>query len=231
MSAHVGGGGGGGLEWSDTLNYLNALDTLLTTTPDTDALAAWRSAKSELQATFGSSASHAKHLLLELQASFARAESSTSESTLPLAELQLRLEQVEGRKSAILERVQRMTAARDASAAAMQRLLQDTLSLREEQRKLESMKQGASPQLQCVAFPSPPPFFSKRDAALAPYLALARQRQRLSSPLHFCALHTKMLSPPLHPACALPLFLGAGTSSPSTLTSLALSGTMAWRAQ
>jgi hypothetical protein len=78
---------------------------------------------------------------------------------LTLVELRLRLEQVEARKAAVLERVQRMAVARDASAAAMQRLLQDTLALREEQRRLEGMKQGASPQLQCVrcAVAPPPP--------------------------------------------------------------------------
>jgi hypothetical protein len=139
-----------GLAWEDTSAYLNALDTLLTTTPDTDALAAWRSAKQELQATFGAAGAHAKRVLQELQASYARAEAASAEAALPIEELRLRLEQVEGRKAAVLERVQHMAVARDASAAAMQRLLQDTLALREEQRRLEGMKQGASPQLQCV---------------------------------------------------------------------------------
>jgi hypothetical protein len=144
-----------GLAWEDTSSYLNALDTLLTTTPDTDALAAWRSAKQELQSTFSHSAAHGKRLLQELQASYSRADSATAEAALPLEELRLRLEQVEGRKAAVLERVQRMAVARDASAAAMQRLLQDTLALREEQRRMEGMKQGASPQLQCVLHAPP----------------------------------------------------------------------------
>ena len=138
------------MAWEDTSSYLNALDTLLTTTPDTDALAAWRSAKLELQSTFTTSSTHAKRLLQELQASFSRADSAVAESALPLEELRLRLEQVEARRAGVLERVQRMAVAKDASAAAMQRLLQDTLALREEQRKLEGMKQGASPKLQCV---------------------------------------------------------------------------------
>ena len=43
-----------------------------------------------------------------------------------------------------------MAAARDASAAGMQRLLQATLDLRDEQRRLEAMKTTSSPHLQCV---------------------------------------------------------------------------------
>lgn len=141
-----------GLSWEDTRGYLNALDTLLVTTPDTDALAAWRIAKSELAHTLQTSQANTKRLLQELQASLSRAESSTSESALPLEELRLRLEQVETRKAGVLDRVQRMTATRDASAATVQRLLQETLSLREEQKRLETMKRGASPTLQCVCF-------------------------------------------------------------------------------
>jgi len=139
-----------GLSWEDTRGYLHALDTLLVTTPDTDALAAWRIAKSELAHTLQTSQANTKRLLQELQAALNRAESSTSESALPLEELRLRLEQVETRKAGVLDRVQRMTATRDASAATVQRLLQETLSLREEQKRLEAMKRGASPTLQCV---------------------------------------------------------------------------------
>jgi hypothetical protein len=163
-----------GLAWEDTSAYLNALDTLLTTTPDTDALAAWRSAKQELQATFGAAGAHAKRVLQELQASYARAEAASAEAALPIEELRLRLEQVEARKAAVLERVQRMAVARDASAAAMQRLLQDTLALREEQRRLEGMKQGASPQLQCVrcAVALPAALAPRRAASAAPLTLL-----------------------------------------------------------
>jgi hypothetical protein len=219
-----------GLSWEDTSSYLNALDTLLTTTPDTDALAAWRSAKQELQATFSASGAHAKRVLQELQASFARADAATAEAALPLEELRLRSEQVESRKAAVLERVQRMAVARDASAAAMQRLLQDTLSLREEQRRLEGMKQGASPQLQCVGRRragrhwglggdthtpgAAPPLF-----ASVPLLAA-----RLTEPF------PRTPSPsPAWPHPPPPPLLWAGTSWRSTLTSRVSSGTTPWR--
>ena len=178
-----------GLAWEDTSAYLNALDTLLTTTPDTDALAAWRSAKQELQATFGAAGAHAKRVLQELQASYARAEAASAEAALPIEELRLRLEQVEARKAAVLERVQRMAVARDASAAAMQRLLQDTLALREEQRRLEGMKQGASPQLQCVRCAVANPLHGPRPALAAasaappsPSLSLSLSRSLCATP-------------------------------------------------
>ena len=140
-----------GLTWEDTRGYLNALDTLFTTTPDTDALSAWRSAKTELQHTLASSASSAKRSLLDLQASLSRAESAAADAALPLEELRLRLEQVEARKTGVLERVQRMVTVRDTSAASIQALLQATLALREEQRRLEAVKRQAAPQLQCVS--------------------------------------------------------------------------------
>jgi len=139
-----------GLSWEDTRGYLNALDTLLVTTPDTDALAAWRVAKTELQTTLSTAATSSKRLLQELHSSFSRAESTVNESALPMEELKLRTEQVESRKSSVMERVQRMATTRDTSAATVQRLLQETLKLREEQARLETMKRGASPTLQCV---------------------------------------------------------------------------------
>ena len=148
MSQQV--GGASGLSWEDTRGYLNALDTLLTTTPDTDALTAWRSAKAELQQLLGSSASSAKRALGELQGSLARAEAANAETALPLEELRLRLEQVEAKKTGVLERVQRMVSARDTSAAGIQALLQATLALKEEQRRMEAAKKQAAPQLQCV---------------------------------------------------------------------------------
>ena len=208
-----------GLAWEDTSAYLNALDTLLTTTPDTDALAAWRSAKQELQATFGAAGAHAKRVLQELQASYARAEAASAEAALPIEELRLRLEQVEGRKAAVLERVQHMAVARDASAAAMQRLLQDTLALREEQRRLEGMKQGASPQLQCVRWGGGGAGRGGNPDAPAPRAAAQALSRALERPLN----------PPSPPPFPL-----TGISWRCTLTSRASSGTTLpsrrWRA-
>lgn len=143
------------LPWADTRGYLGALDTLLSTAPDTDALAAWRSAKAELLGLLGGSSASARRLLAELQASLARAEAGATDAALPLEELRLRLEQVEARKGALAERVARMAAERDASAAAMQRLLQATLELREEQKRLDAMRTSASPHLQCVCGGAP----------------------------------------------------------------------------
>lgn len=139
-----------GLSWADTRGYLQALDTLLATTPDTDALVAWRSAKVELAAALDASASSAKRLLGDLQGACARAEASASELALPLEELRVRIEQVEVSRAAVTDRVQRMASTRDASAASMAALLQSTLDLKDEQRRLEAMKRSASPHLQCV---------------------------------------------------------------------------------
>ena len=71
-----------------------------------------------------SSASSAKRAVSELQGSLARAEASNAEAALPLEELRLRVEQVDAKKTGVLERVQRMVSARDASAAGIQALLQ-----------------------------------------------------------------------------------------------------------
>lgn len=139
-----------GLSWADTRGYLQALDTLLATTPDTDALVAWRSAKVELVETLGASAASAKRLLGDLQAACARADASAGELALPLEELRVRIEQVEVSRAAVTDRVQRMAATRDASCAGMAALLQATLDLKDEQRRLEAMKRSASPHLQCV---------------------------------------------------------------------------------
>ena len=137
-----------GLPWVDTRSYLHALETLLSTSPDTDALVAWRSAKVELAGVMSSSSANARRLLVDLQSSLARSSASVSDAAQPLEELRLRLEQIEMRKAALSERVQRMTTERDASAAAMQRLLQATLDLKEEQKRLEAMKKSSSPHLQ-----------------------------------------------------------------------------------
>jgi hypothetical protein len=145
---HGAAAAGATLSWADTRTYLTALDHLLVTTGDTDGLVAWRSAKAELLATMSSSAEGARRLLSELQSSLSRAEAAAGESSLPLEELRLRLEQVEARKAAVLARVQVMTSARDASAGAVQRLLTATLELKDEQKRLEAMKRTASPQLQ-----------------------------------------------------------------------------------
>jgi hypothetical protein len=198
------GGGASGLSWEDTRGYLNALDTLLTTTPDTDALTAWRSAKSELQALLGSSAATAKRALGELQGSLARAEAASAEAALPLEELRLRLEQVDAKKTGVLERVQRMVSARDASAAGIQALLQATLALKEEQRRMEAAKKQAAPQLQCVR---------ARARARCRFPRPARCRRARPPP----TTHPTPPSPPQLPR--------AGTSWPSTLTSRASSGT------
>jgi hypothetical protein len=138
----------GALPWADTRGYLGALDTLLSTAPDTDAIAAWRSAKAEVLSVMSGSGASARRLLSELQSSLARTEAGASDAALPLHELKLRVEQVEARKAALAERVARMATERDAGAAAMQRLLQATLELREEQRRLETMQTSASPHLQ-----------------------------------------------------------------------------------
>jgi chromosome segregation ATPase len=127
---------------------LGALDTLLSTAPDTDAISAWRSAKAELLSLMSGSGASARRLLSELQASLARTEASASDAALPLGDLRVRLEQLEARKGALAERVARMATERDAGAAAMQRLLQATLELREEQKRLETMQISASPHLQ-----------------------------------------------------------------------------------
>ena len=95
-----------------------------------------------------SSSGNARRLLGDLQSSLARSTASVSDAAQPLEELRLRLEQIEMRKAALSERVQRMTTERDASASAMQRLLQATLDLREEQKRLESMKKSSSPHLE-----------------------------------------------------------------------------------
>jgi len=139
------------LPWADTRAYLGALDALLATSPDLDALAAWHSAKQELAGVMSASGAGARRLLADLQASLTRAEAGAAGAALPLEELRLRLEQVEARKDAVVERVQRMAAERDASAGGMQRLLHATLELKDEQKRLEAMKSTASPHLQCAA--------------------------------------------------------------------------------
>jgi len=138
-----------GLPWADTRSYLLALETLLATSPDTDALAAWRSAKAELAGVFSASSAGARRALADLQASLARAGAAAADAAAPLADVRLRLEQVEARKAALAERVAHMAAERDASVAGVQRLLQATLDLKEEQRRLEAMKTSSSPHLQC----------------------------------------------------------------------------------
>jgi hypothetical protein len=136
-----------GLPWSDTRSYLHALETLLATSPDSDVLTAWRSAKAELNGVMASAGAGSRRLLADLQASLAREQAAVSEAALPLEELRLRLEQIEAKKVALSERVQRMASERDASAAAMQQLLQATLELKEEQKRLEAMKKTSSPHL------------------------------------------------------------------------------------
>ena len=138
------------LTWADTRGYLLALDTLLARTPDTEALAAWRSARVELHAALGASRASARRLLSDLQGACARAEASAAEAEVPLEELRLRHAQVEAARVGVTERVQRMAAERDASAASVAALLQATLDLKDEQRRLEAMKRTASPHLQCV---------------------------------------------------------------------------------
>jgi hypothetical protein len=170
------------LPWADTRAYLGALDALLATSPDLDALAAWRSAKQELAGVMSASGAGARRLLADLQASLAQAEAGAAGAALPLEELRLRLEQVEARKDAVVERVQRMAAERDASAGGMQRLLQATLELKEEQRRLEAMKKTASPHLQCGrARPR-----RARAARRAPRRAARRARLTLARPPFFC---------------------------------------------
>jgi len=138
--------GGGGLSWAESRRYLADLEAVLASSSDTgDALSALRAARTELQSVFTASASGAAATLRELQASVARLEGVSADTRAPLDAMRARGAALDGQRAALLETVARLSQERDASAAAMQRLLAATIAYREQLAALAATQAAEVP--------------------------------------------------------------------------------------
>lgn len=140
------GNGGGGLSWAESRRYLADLEAVLASSSDTgDALAALRSARTELQSIFTASAASAAATLRELQASVARLEGVAADARGPLDAMRAQAAALDGQRAALLESVARMQHERDASGAAVQRLLAATVAYREQLAALAATQAAEVP--------------------------------------------------------------------------------------